>query len=316
MNELGYALARVGRDRVVMVLNLAYGKPDELPFDLRHMRVMTYTAKPDETDRSASRGQLVKALADAIAAARPQEPAVTQDVDGERREFEAAVRAGKFHGMKPAKTQPMVGMLLLPGRPTRISLDEAVGNRRDLLRCIDAHGEGPKFAGKSIITTSPEDQPGLMRAVAELADRAVIRSATTGILRPLAQEDFARDHLPRGAVGYIPGSRYEELTCRSAHRYLELLRSLGVNSAILVGLSLWNVREYGMYYRSPWFNYGPIRTFPGDNIDADPIPVAAGDDVSSPSAVAKLLRPAFDYIWREFGFSRSMNFNESGDWVG
>ncbi|GAG64810.1 unnamed protein product [marine sediment metagenome] len=31
--------------------------------------------------------------------------------------------------------------------------------------------------------------------------------------------------------------------------------------------------------------------------------------------VAKKLKDSFDFIWREFGFNRSINYNKSGNWA-
>jgi Predicted nucleotide-binding protein containing TIR-like domain len=42
--ELGYALKRLGRERLLLLLNLEYGSPEELPFDLRGDRVITFRA--------------------------------------------------------------------------------------------------------------------------------------------------------------------------------------------------------------------------------------------------------------------------------
>lgn len=60
MIELGYALKALSHDALILVLNLAHGGIQHLPFDLRHRRVMTYnlpaTAPGDGgTDREAKR---------------------------------------------------------------------------------------------------------------------------------------------------------------------------------------------------------------------------------------------------------------------
>src|SRR5690349_11799286 len=36
--ELGYAIRCLGWERIILVMNKAYGEPDELPFDFRHRR--------------------------------------------------------------------------------------------------------------------------------------------------------------------------------------------------------------------------------------------------------------------------------------
>lgn len=77
MLELGYAMREVGPQRVITVANLAFGgKPEEMPFDLRHRRgAITYHLK-DAKDPSIERirkdliRQLVAALTTNLAAPR------------------------------------------------------------------------------------------------------------------------------------------------------------------------------------------------------------------------------------------------------
>lgn len=55
MLELGYAAKRLGWERVSNVFNLAYGKIEELPFDLRKRRVLKYSLKQEENKTSAKK---------------------------------------------------------------------------------------------------------------------------------------------------------------------------------------------------------------------------------------------------------------------
>jgi hypothetical protein len=45
--ELGYALKSLGQRRVIVVQNIAFGGPEDLPFDLRQKRVLTYDSRED-----------------------------------------------------------------------------------------------------------------------------------------------------------------------------------------------------------------------------------------------------------------------------
>jgi hypothetical protein len=56
--ELGYALRGLGGNRVLMVMNTAYGTPDKLPFDLKQKRVVTYELKEGIEDSKAIKGEL------------------------------------------------------------------------------------------------------------------------------------------------------------------------------------------------------------------------------------------------------------------
>jgi hypothetical protein len=61
--ELGFAVAHIGWDRIILVQNAEYGGPDELPFDLRGRRTVTYHLSPDDDDiKIARREELAKQL--------------------------------------------------------------------------------------------------------------------------------------------------------------------------------------------------------------------------------------------------------------
>jgi hypothetical protein len=64
--ELGYAINALGSERIIMVMNTAFGKPEELPFDLRMKRVVTYNANPEDNDRSQERQKLQSILKEAM----------------------------------------------------------------------------------------------------------------------------------------------------------------------------------------------------------------------------------------------------------
>src|SRR4051812_5814842 len=53
--ELGYAIRDKGWLRTLIVMNTHYGPPENLPFDLRGHRAMTYSLAEAETDRSRTR---------------------------------------------------------------------------------------------------------------------------------------------------------------------------------------------------------------------------------------------------------------------
>jgi len=64
--ELGYAFNALGHERVILVFNRAFGKIEELPFDLRMRRVLAYTMPADQKEKAAERKILEKQLDDAI----------------------------------------------------------------------------------------------------------------------------------------------------------------------------------------------------------------------------------------------------------
>jgi hypothetical protein len=65
--ELGYALKSLGPRRVILVQNVAFGGPEDLPFDLRQKRVLTYNSEEGASERAPERRRLQAALKDALA---------------------------------------------------------------------------------------------------------------------------------------------------------------------------------------------------------------------------------------------------------
>jgi hypothetical protein len=65
--ELGYALKSLAWRRIILVQNVAFGGPEDLPFDLRQKRVLTYNSPEDATSRAPERRQLQAALKEALA---------------------------------------------------------------------------------------------------------------------------------------------------------------------------------------------------------------------------------------------------------
>ena len=63
--ELGYAIRALDWSRIIQVMNVAYGKPEDLPFDLRQKRTLKYTSG-DGAPRAEERRKLAKDLRDAL----------------------------------------------------------------------------------------------------------------------------------------------------------------------------------------------------------------------------------------------------------
>lgn len=68
MFELGYAAAKLGWEYLIPVLNLATGQIEELPFDIRQRRPVTYTAPIDADDLASERRELQRKLQRALIA--------------------------------------------------------------------------------------------------------------------------------------------------------------------------------------------------------------------------------------------------------
>lgn len=66
--ELGYAVNMLGWDNIICIMNTDYGCVEQLPFDIRQHRILTYSINKD--GRSKAKKQLKEILKDAIINAR------------------------------------------------------------------------------------------------------------------------------------------------------------------------------------------------------------------------------------------------------
>lgn len=64
--ELGYAVKALKPERIIMIMNTAFGGPELLPFDLSKKRVSTYRISEDDVDKATERKKLTQLLVDAI----------------------------------------------------------------------------------------------------------------------------------------------------------------------------------------------------------------------------------------------------------
>jgi hypothetical protein len=60
--ELGFALAALGDERTLLVMNLEHGEPRELPFDLGLKRVLPYKCRAGDEEKAGQRTRLAIAL--------------------------------------------------------------------------------------------------------------------------------------------------------------------------------------------------------------------------------------------------------------
>jgi hypothetical protein len=64
--ELGFAINQLGWNRIVMVMNDCFGRPEALPFDLRQHLVTTYSTTPEDPNCSTAKNVLRDKLEQAI----------------------------------------------------------------------------------------------------------------------------------------------------------------------------------------------------------------------------------------------------------
>jgi len=120
--ELGYALRALGDAHVIIVMNTAFGRPEELPFDLRRKRVLQYHLPDSTNDKPSQRNQLAKSLEVGIRQILPRLDVVPAAPDLFH-EATAAIRAQRadeepaVHDAMKLLSEQIEGLQQLPQRP-------------------------------------------------------------------------------------------------------------------------------------------------------------------------------------------------------
>jgi hypothetical protein len=111
----------------------------------------------------------------------------------------------------------------------------------------------------------------------------------------------------------IPNIAYEREIIITFHRYLTSLKKSGGFGPFFINTAMLNVHGYSMAI-DPMRPLAKGQVFQREDIRPALCHVANGTHFATQQDVAKAVRPMFDYIWREFGFDRSFNYSEAGEW--
>lgn len=60
--ELGYAVHKLGWEKILMIMNEAFGKIEKLPFDLEKRRTISYKLRENDIDKASVRAILEKKI--------------------------------------------------------------------------------------------------------------------------------------------------------------------------------------------------------------------------------------------------------------
>lgn len=104
---------------------------------------------------------------------------------------------------------------------------------------------------------------------------------------------------------------YEKNIISALRSYFPALNELGIASPAYLFLSLLGVRDWTLGVNAGWFRDVENNRAERDNIL---LPEIVAEQWTDDPAI--IMRPAFDMVWNAFGFARSFNYNDAGQWVG
>lgn len=146
--------------------------------------------------------------------------------------------------------------------------------------------------------TYSQDQEGKSRSYVQLFKNGIIEAVEAFLLRP------------RGARPTIPSITFEKELIKSFADYLYTLKTLGVEPPIFIFLNLLGVKGYSMGIDTWKYDIDEVYTIDRDIMLLPEVTIESYDNVPE-----KVLKPCFDSIWNACGFSRSLNYNDKGEWA-
>jgi len=232
------------------------------------------------------------------------------EIAEERHEFEADVKSGRFHGLRADDTG-VLALAIIPRNPSAIPLFAKRQNLVTLFPPMYCSGWDMLYTQQSIVTFGVLPGKESPYSVTEVKGNGSVTAANSLILSP--DRPYLQAH--QRAL-YVPSIAYERELIISAHKYLAALSSLDAPPPWRVCVSLLNVRGYIMYVDPLSADPRRFQPLSKDEILAEPVTVSSQQQYASANDMAGSLRSAFDEVWRAFGYPRSLNFDDSGQWRG
>ena len=180
---------------------------------------------------------------------------------------------------------------------------QVLDQKRNLLRPIGSGGSMRiNLDGILFYSGGPaaDGKPQISNAYTQLYRNGIIEAVTVMARR--------EDREP------IPSQLYEEALIEALGPYLQAQRELGILPPVYLFLGFVNARGHRFAVnKALLFRGGPGLQGYLDRDDIE-LPEAVVEDLNAEPI--KVLRPLFDQIWNAFGFERSLNFDEHGNWTG
>jgi hypothetical protein len=317
--ELGYALKTMGPERVILVMNTAFGGPEQLPFDLRARRTVKYRAIEGEKDRSLERRSLESQLTEALRAVLEHLTVLKSEgrakVIAEIRKLRQSRLDKIVAGEMPVKvaTPAKLVLQIIPLSPIDPAIQYKVAalgqDRNDIQFHIMTHELGcnvwsPNFEGFAASRQLERDT-----GIAELH----IQFLRNGSVEYADMRWFR--HSRENNKPIMSSVEHERSLINSLPHIFNVQKQLGIKPPLAVGLSLLSVRDYilNVDFR---LLFAAIPGQPANRFDRENVVLPEVIIDTFDVDPAQVLKPAFDAIWNAAGWPESMNYDPSGNWVG
>jgi hypothetical protein len=316
--EIGYALRCLGDERIILAENIHYGPIEDLPFDLRGRRVISYSLAPEVTDKATARKDLARTLSSAlraIGAARQRVGTKSRQEELKRLSdlansfcSDRVAQIGARELPTPLADKPMVALHVMPldsfknerEFDTRTLISVTHSKLRPMGLSLRSYSDwSPSHNGVMIIGRGDEIEAPFENSYTEVYRNGVIEAVRAGLI-VLNKRNNTATFL-----------QYEQSILQYLRECFQTLSALGCAAPILVRVSLFGLRGARLLHPGDEYETPTARPFRDDTISLPPVRF---DDLSE--QVGKLLKPTLDRAWEQVGHLSSPYVNDDGSWVG
>ena len=313
MVELGYAKKALGTKRVIMVCNTAFGRIEDLPFDIRGKGVVNYSHKGDQDNKPAGprndlRGKLKSAIASALETARAGDHSneVADEKETKRMQTEQfqSLRARRVQGVLSAPSVPLVeraAIIVLHVVPA-ISLDEKAR--------IDLQHKPEQIVTVEMIPYGTLNSFRWVNDVDSISSTASsYEDDTYGYTRLFQSGAFEYVALLPSNDSGPQLNTVAHVSIKAFAKVIPALEKLGLQGRCFVALDVLRTKNGRIVVDRAWFppdNKGRAIT---QELLSPPQAVA---ESPKPNDASSLLKPALDWIWRAAGFAKCFYYDDEG----
>lgn len=223
-------------------------------------------------------------------------------------EYHAALRSKRY--FRGVSGKGVCALTIVPEVASyRIDFSNLPRDINVLFRPVYCSGWDSEITGRARFTFGRLREEKTPYAVTEITEFGELKAFNSLLLEP-----YGRQPLPENVSGYVPSIAYERELISATHDYLSSFVEIGVSPPFFVNVGLLSVRGYIMYVDPIRFSeFG--RVLKQDDVLPSSVKFASESQFRDRDSVANTMRPAFDFIWREFGFDRCFNFDTDGHWA-
>jgi hypothetical protein len=309
--ELGYAVSQLGWDRIIMVMNTAFGPITDLPFDLRGRRVMPYSVDPEAgAPKADQRRKLEAQLREAL----------TTILGPRQARADADRRQGRDELIKQARQIRDERLKVIVGRE-----GPAASLSSERLICIhvvpaSAVSGGSLMAINELNTESTYLPPfgttgyntdfngdGLLRIAAGRDGRteSYLQVFRDGILESVNSQML----IGRGRPDGLPGPAFCTVLGMLLDNVIKFMQAVKISPPVCIFLTFTGLKDTALLVEADGGYV--VRRFDRDSIK---LPEVVLEDFGASPDPKRLLRQPLDVLWQHAGLDGCPYFLSDGTW--